>query len=123
MSPPYTPPRQGLYDPRFEHDACGVGFVCQIDGTRSHEIVDRAVNILVCLTHRGAAGSDPDTGDSLAYAITGGNLGGAFAIDPATGDLFVADSALLDFETNLSIASLQLATGSCTLWPQFFPKC
>ncbi|MCP5056880.1 MAG: tandem-95 repeat protein, partial [bacterium] len=50
------------------------------------------------------AATDPDLGDSLAYAVTGGNLGGAFAIDPATGELFVADSAPLDFETNPSIA-------------------
>jgi hypothetical protein len=50
------------------------------------------------------AASDPDTGDSLVYAITGGNLGGVFAIDPATGDVFVVDSAPLDFETNPSIS-------------------
>ena len=62
MRRPYLPAK-GLYDPRFEHDACGVGFVCQIDGSKSHEIVERGINILVCLTHRGAALSDPNTGD------------------------------------------------------------
>ena len=62
MRRPYVPAK-GLYDPRFEHDACGVGFVCQIDGNKSHEIVERGINILVCLTHRGAALSDPRTGD------------------------------------------------------------
>ena len=48
------PPKQGLYDPRFEHDACGVGFVVHIKGERSHEIVDQALTILQNLDHRGA---------------------------------------------------------------------
>ena len=46
------PRKQGLYDPRFEHDACGIGFVCQIDGRRSHQIIQRGLQVLVNLTHR-----------------------------------------------------------------------
>ncbi len=69
MAHPHKPARQGLYDPRFEHDACGVGFVCQIDGTPSHEIIRRAANILVCLTHRGAALADPRTGDGAGILL------------------------------------------------------
>ncbi len=57
------PPKQGLYDPAFEHDACGVGFVVNIRGEKSHEIVRSGLEILVNLTHRGACGCDPLTGD------------------------------------------------------------
>jgi glutamate synthase (ferredoxin) len=57
------PPRQGLYDPAFEHDACGVGFVVDIRGEKSHQIVRSGLEILVNLTHRGACGCDPLTGD------------------------------------------------------------
>ena len=57
------PPRQGLYDPANEHDACGVGFVVNMHGQKSHEIVRAGLEILVNLTHRGACGCDPLTGD------------------------------------------------------------
>ena len=57
------PPHEGLYDPENEHDACGVGFVVDIKGRKSHEIVRRGLEILVNLTHRGATGCDPLTGD------------------------------------------------------------
>ena len=53
----------GLYDSRFEHDACGVGFVADLSGRRSHDTVAKALTVLRNLEHRGAAGSDPDTGD------------------------------------------------------------
>ncbi|MCZ6822666.1 MAG: hypothetical protein O7F10_06930, partial [Deltaproteobacteria bacterium] len=69
MTHPYMPKRQGLYDPSFEHDACGVGFVCNIDGTKSHDIIQRALQVLVNLTHRGAAGSDADTGDGAGILM------------------------------------------------------
>ena len=52
-----------LYDPRFEHDACGVGFVVDMQGRKSHAIVDQALTAVCCLNHRGAAGAEPDTGD------------------------------------------------------------
>ncbi|WP_304454294.1 glutamate synthase large subunit [Nocardiopsis sp. YSL2] len=54
---------QGLYDPAFEHDACGVGFVADLTGRRSHDIVEKALTVLRNLDHRGAAGADPDDGD------------------------------------------------------------
>src|SRR5207342_1438099 len=57
------PPKQGLYDPAQEHDACGVGFVVNIRGEKSHQIVQSGLEILVNLTHRGACGCDPLTGD------------------------------------------------------------
>jgi glutamate synthase (NADPH/NADH) large chain len=53
----------GLYDSRFEHDACGVGFVADLSGRRSHDTVARALAVLRNLDHRGAKGSDPGTGD------------------------------------------------------------
>ena len=60
----YHPPsRQGLYDPQFEHDACGVGFIVQIKGQPSHAIVEDALTILCNLDHRGAVGAEPNTGD------------------------------------------------------------
>jgi glutamate synthase domain-containing protein 2/glutamate synthase domain-containing protein 1/glutamate synthase domain-containing protein 3 len=63
------PTRQGLYDPAFEHDACGVGFVAQIDGRRSHDIVHKGIEVLVHLEHRGACGCDPETGDGAGILI------------------------------------------------------
>jgi len=57
------PAATGLYDPRFEHDACGVGFVVDIQGRRSHAILADALRMLVNLRHRGACGCEPDTGD------------------------------------------------------------
>ncbi len=58
-----SPAKQGLYDPQFEHDACGVGFIVQMKGVRSHDIVEQALTILVNLEHRGAVGAEPNTGD------------------------------------------------------------
>ena len=69
MRHPYMPARQGLYDPAFEHDACGVGFVCNINGIRSHEIVQKGIQVLVNLTHRGASLADPETGDGAGMLI------------------------------------------------------
>jgi glutamate synthase (NADPH/NADH) large chain len=53
----------GLYDPRFEHDACGVGFIADLSGRQSHDVVSRALKVLCNLDHRGAKGGDPGTGD------------------------------------------------------------
>ncbi len=58
-----------LYDPRFEHDACGVGFVVDMKGRKSHTIVDQALTAVCCLNHRGAAGAEPDTGDGAGILI------------------------------------------------------
>ncbi|HEV8246363.1 MAG TPA: glutamate synthase central domain-containing protein, partial [Polyangiaceae bacterium] len=63
------PPRSGLYDPRFEHDACGVGFVANIKGEPSHDIVRKGVDILLNLVHRGACGCDPLTGDGAGILL------------------------------------------------------
>jgi glutamate synthase (NADPH/NADH) large chain len=63
------PPAQGLYDPRFEHDACGIGFVASIEGRKSHDIIQKGIQILVNLTHRGACGCDPETGDGAGVLI------------------------------------------------------
>ncbi len=57
------PPKQGLYDPANEHDACGVGFVANIKGVKSHQIIQQGLGILERLTHRGAVGADPKAGD------------------------------------------------------------
>src|SRR6202035_5599104 len=54
---------EGLYDSRFEHDACGVGFVADLRASGGHEVVASALRVLCNLEHRGAAGADPDTGD------------------------------------------------------------
>ncbi|MFQ5681593.1 MAG: glutamate synthase subunit alpha, partial [Candidatus Omnitrophota bacterium] len=61
--------KQGLYDPRFEHSACGVGFVCNIKGRRSHAIVRQGLDVLLRLSHRGATGADPQTGDGAGLLI------------------------------------------------------
>src|ERR1700678_4328644 len=53
----------GLYDPYYEHDACGVGLVADLTGKRGHAPVAQALTVLANLEHRGAKGSDPDTGD------------------------------------------------------------
>ncbi|MFA6468777.1 MAG: glutamate synthase large subunit [Bacteroidota bacterium] len=58
-----------LYDPRNEHDACGIGFVVNIKGERSHKIIAKGIEILINLTHRGACGCDPETGDGAGITI------------------------------------------------------
>jgi glutamate synthase (NADPH) large chain len=58
-----VPAAQGLYDPRFEHDACGVGFVTTLTGIPSHDIVEQALTALRNMDHRGASGAEPDSGD------------------------------------------------------------
>ena len=63
------PEAQGMYDPQNEHDACGVGFICNLHGKKSHDIIHKALEILVRLTHRGAAGSDPLTGDGAGILL------------------------------------------------------
>jgi len=63
------PPRQGLYDPQFEHDACGMGFVVNIKGKKSHTIVRQALEVLINLDHRGARGCEPCTGDGAGILL------------------------------------------------------
>jgi len=61
--------KQGLYDPRYEHDACGMGFIVNLNGEKSHEIIRKGIEILINLTHRGACGCDPETGDGAGITI------------------------------------------------------
>src|SRR5262249_52683896 len=63
------PQRQGLYDPAHEHDACGVGFVVNVKGVRSHDILQKGLQVLDNLTHRGACGCDPRTGDGAGVLM------------------------------------------------------
>jgi glutamate synthase (NADPH/NADH) large chain len=63
------PSAQGLYDPSYEKDNCGVGFIANINGEKSHEVVKKGIEILVNMTHRGAAGSDPTTGDGAGIMV------------------------------------------------------
>ncbi|MGH8773642.1 MAG: glutamate synthase large subunit [Jiangellaceae bacterium] len=60
---------QGLYDPRFEHDACGVAFVATLTGVASHEIVDKGLAALRNLEHRGASGAEPESGDGAGLLV------------------------------------------------------
>ncbi len=64
-----APLKQGLYDPQFEHDACGLGFVVNMKGKKSHQLVSDALKILVHLDHRGAVGCEPNTGDGAGILI------------------------------------------------------
>ena len=66
---PRIPEAQGLYHPRNEHDACGMGFVASIRGEKSHDIIRKGIEVLINLTHRGAAGCDPETGDGAGILI------------------------------------------------------
>src|SRR5438045_828294 len=63
MSEHQRPTAAGLYGPAFEHDACGIGAVARLDNRREHEVIERAIDVLLRLEHRGAVGSEIDTGD------------------------------------------------------------
>ncbi len=76
----------GMYNPEFEHDACGVGFVANIKGEKSHEIVQNGIEILENLKHRGAVGCDPKTGD------------GAGITTQIPHEFFVKECARLDYD-------------------------
>ncbi|HRI63375.1 MAG TPA: glutamate synthase large subunit [Polyangium sp.] len=69
MNHQQRPPRQGLYDPTYEHDACGLGFVAHIKDKKSHSIVRQGLQILKNLTHRGATGADPLQGDGAGILL------------------------------------------------------
>src|SRR5258708_7406634 len=64
-----APPKQGLYDPQFEHDACGLGFVVHMKGAKSHQLVSDALKILANLDHRGACGCEANTGDGAGILL------------------------------------------------------
>ena len=69
MNVPGLPPKQGLYDPQHEKDSCGIGFVVDIKGQKSHQIVQQGLQVLEALTHRGAQGCDPCTGDGAGILL------------------------------------------------------
>ncbi|MFO0842574.1 MAG: glutamate synthase large subunit [Gemmataceae bacterium] len=69
MNASELPPRQGLYDPRHEHDACGVGAVVDLKGRKSHQVLQDAIQILVNMEHRGACGCEKNTGDGAGILI------------------------------------------------------
>jgi len=69
MSYSTVPAKQGLYDPRNEHDACGVGFIAHIKGRKNHDIIRQGLELLKNLTHRGAVGADPLAGDGAGILI------------------------------------------------------
>ena len=62
-------PKQGMYNPVYEHDSCGVAMVADIHGRRSRDIVDKAITALLNLEHRGAAGAEPNTGDGAGILL------------------------------------------------------
>src|SRR4030088_1816252 len=66
---PGTPPVRGLYDPALDKDSCGVGFIADIKGRKSHQIVEDALTILLNLEHRGAVGADPRAGDGAGILV------------------------------------------------------
>ncbi|MCF6320226.1 MAG: glutamate synthase large subunit [Rhizobiaceae bacterium] len=89
------PQKQGLYDPINEHDSCGVGFIAQMKGVASHQIVRDGIQILENMTHRGAVGADPLMGDGAGMLVqipheffTGSTAGLEFEL-PASGDYAV----------------------------------
>src|SRR4030088_3765655 len=65
----WRPRAEGLYDPSLEKDSCGVGFIANIKGTKSHQIVSDALSILCNLEHRGAVGADPRFGDGAGILV------------------------------------------------------
>jgi glutamate synthase (ferredoxin) len=65
----FLPAPQGLYDPRYEHDACGVAFVVDLKGRKSHDLVQKAIQILLNLEHRGACGCESNTGDGAGILL------------------------------------------------------
>ncbi|MBW7863449.1 MAG: glutamate synthase large subunit [Candidatus Hydrogenedentes bacterium] len=69
MSPEQAAAQRGLYRPEYEHDSCGIGFLCNMDGRRDHDIIRNGYRILVNLTHRGACGCDPETGDGCGMLL------------------------------------------------------
>src|SRR3989440_9508614 len=68
-TPPKPPEPQGLYDPAYEHDSCGVAFVADVAGRRSHDVVRQGLAALCRMDHRGARGAEPNTGDGAGIMM------------------------------------------------------
>src|SRR5437868_3245679 len=109
------PPKQGLYDPANEHDSCGVGFVANIKGRKSHEVIQCGLQILVNLDHRGAVGADPLVGDGAGCLIQIPdallrNLAKTEGLDlPPPGEYAVAMCFLPQDEAARTVAMAQLS--------------
>ncbi|MDP6502631.1 MAG: glutamate synthase subunit alpha, partial [Planctomycetota bacterium] len=69
MNRPGFPKKQGLYDPAYEHDACGIGFVVHLRAEKTHQLIDDALQVLVNLDHRGACGCEDNTGDGAGILM------------------------------------------------------
>jgi glutamate synthase domain-containing protein 2/glutamate synthase domain-containing protein 1/glutamate synthase domain-containing protein 3 len=69
MGTAYIPGQTGMYDPQFEKDSCGVGFIVDLKANKSRTILDKALQMLINLEHRGAVGADPETGDGAGILI------------------------------------------------------
>ncbi len=108
-----APQSRGLYDPRNEHDACGVGFVANIKGRKSHEVVACGLEILINLDHRGAVGADPLVGDGAGILIQMPDAllrdwaAKAGVVLPAPGDYAVAMCFLPQDEETRGVAVAQ----------------
>jgi glutamate synthase (NADPH/NADH) large chain len=119
MSQGALPPKQGLYDPANEHDACGVGFVANIKGIKSHDTIRQGLNILDRLTHRGAVGADPKAGDGagILLQIPDAFIRGVVEFElPAEGEyaigmVFLPQSAASRAECEETIETLIAAEG------------
>src|SRR5262245_19669998 len=66
---PGIPEKRGLYDPQFEHDSCGVGFIADMNGKKTHTIVRKALQVLINLEHRGAKGCEVNKGDGAGITM------------------------------------------------------
>ena len=108
--PPREPAAAGLYDPTYEHDACGVAFVARLDGQPRHDVIDLALTALDDLEHRGAAGADPSTGDGAGVLI---QLPHGF-LRARTGEFGITRAQLPD-PGSVAVASCFLS-GDPTLW-------
>ena len=103
---PGFPQKQGMYNPAFEKDACGLAMVATLRGEAGHDIIDLALTALRNLEHRGAIGSDAGTGD--------GGGGNDFLAGGANADTFVyrsGDDAVLDFNPEVDILDLTFVLG------------
>ena len=69
MSYVAMPPKQGLYDPSFEHDSCGIGMLVNIKGEKTHKLIDDAIEVLKNMKHRGGVGCEPETGDGAGILL------------------------------------------------------
>jgi glutamate synthase (NADPH/NADH) large chain len=112
MSVPFSavPAAQGLYDPRFEHDACGVAFVADLQGRASHRIIEQALIALHNLDHRGAAGAEPSSGDGAGITVQVPDAFLRAVVDfelPAAGSYAVGNAFLpLDAERAAQVVQL-----------------